>query len=261
LLEDLTDRALRSEFEPVVCLEAPEPAGVPASLRRVDGRSVYRRHGGIRYATRGQLVMEKRMVARARAGGAPRLTRTQAAHTLGANPEQLDAALAGHAHATPGTRTQSGLREDQAAAAMSVLTDGRRVSAINAPAGAGKARVATELGRAWAAAGLGPVVGITASQSARSTLAADVPVSYDAAGFLGHLPGRRGARGPVQTGSRPLLLVDEASTMPGPDLADLVAYADACDEKLILAGDTSQLQAGPMAAACPCSPARWATSG
>src|SRR5580693_3339954 len=31
--------------------------------------------------------------------------------------------------------------------------------------------------------------------------------------------------------------------MPGPDLADLVAYADACDGKLILAGDTSQLQA------------------
>jgi hypothetical protein len=31
--------------------------------------------------------------------------------------------------------------------------------------------------------------------------------------------------------------------MPGPDLADLIAYADACDGKLVLAGDTSQLQA------------------
>ena len=40
LLEDLADRALRSEFEPVACLEAPEPAEVPASLRRADGRSV-----------------------------------------------------------------------------------------------------------------------------------------------------------------------------------------------------------------------------
>ncbi len=37
LLEDLADRALRSEFEPVICLEAPEPAQIPASLLRADG--------------------------------------------------------------------------------------------------------------------------------------------------------------------------------------------------------------------------------
>ena len=58
LLEDLADRALASEFEPVTCLEAPEPAEVPASLLRADGRSVYQRHGGTRYATRAQLAME-----------------------------------------------------------------------------------------------------------------------------------------------------------------------------------------------------------
>src|SRR5690242_7079714 len=34
LLEDLADRALASEFEPVTCLEAPESAEVPASLLR-----------------------------------------------------------------------------------------------------------------------------------------------------------------------------------------------------------------------------------
>ena len=101
----------------------------------------------------------------------------------------------------------------------------------------------TDTGRAWAAAGLGPVVGITASQSARNTLAAGVPVSYNAAQFLGHLPGRRGARGPVETGPAPLLVIDEASTMPGPDLADLISYAQARDGKVILAGDTGQLQA------------------
>ena len=67
LLEDLAARALRSEFEPVTCLEAPEPAEVPRSLLRADGRSVYQRHGGIRYATRAQLVMEERMLAHARA--------------------------------------------------------------------------------------------------------------------------------------------------------------------------------------------------
>ena len=243
LLEDLADRAWRSEFEPVVCLEAPEPAEVPRSLLRADGRSVYQRHGGTRYATRAQLVMEERMLTQARASGAPRLTRAQAARALGADPAQLDAALTGHAPDAHAPRTRTGLRADQAAAALSVLTDGKRVSVINAPAGSGKTHVLTEGGKAWAAAGLGPVVGITAAQSARNTLAAGVPVSYNSAQFLGHLPGRRGARGPVETGPGPLLLVDEASTMPGPDLADLIAYAQARDGKVILAGDTSQLQA------------------
>ena len=101
----------------------------------------------------------------------------------------------------------------------------------------------TDTGRAWAAARLGLVVGITASQSARNTLAAEVPVSYNSAQFLGHLPGRRGARGQVETGPAPLLVVDEASTMPGPDLADLISYTKARAGKVILAGDTSQLQA------------------
>ena len=243
LLEDLADRSLRSEFEPVVCLEAPEPAEVPRSLLRADGRSVYQRHGGTRYATRAQLAMEERMLTQARATGAPHLTRAQAARALGADPAQLDDALAGRATDTHAPRTQTGLRADQAAAALSVLTDGKRVSVINAPAGSGKTWVLAETGRAWTATGLGPVVGITAAQSARNTLAAGVPVSCNSAQFLGHLPGRRGARGPVETGRRPLLLVDEASTMPGPDLADLIAYAQARDGKLILAGDTSQLQA------------------
>lgn len=95
--------------------------------------------------------------------------------------------------------TETGLREDQAAA-LSVLTDGRRVSVINAPAGAGKTRVLADVAKAWEAAGLGPVVGIIASQSARNTLAAGVAQSYNSAQFLGHLPGRRGARVPVARG-------------------------------------------------------------
>ena len=138
------------------------------------------------------------MLTQARADNAPRLTRAQAAHALGADQEHLDDALAGRAHDTHDQRTRTGLREDQAAAALSALTDGRRVSVINAPAGSGKTRVLAEAGKAWAAAGLGQVIGITASQSARNTLAAGVPESYNVAQFLGHLPGRRGARGPVK---------------------------------------------------------------
>jgi len=89
-------------------------------------------------------------------------------------------------------RTRTELRVDQAAAALSVLTDGRRVSVINAPAGSGKTWVLAAAGRAWAAAGFGRVIGITPSQSVRNTLAAGVRECYHSAQFLGYLPGRRG---------------------------------------------------------------------
>ena len=243
LLEDLADRTLRSEFEPVTCLEAPEPAEAPRALLRADGRSIYQRHGGVRYATRAQLAIEERMVTQAGADNSPRVTRAEAAHALGADPARLDDALAGRAYDGQDTRTGSGLREDQAAAALAVLTDGRLVSVINAAAGAGKTRVLAEAARIWAGAGLGPVIGITPSQSARNTLAAGVPVSYNAAQFLGHLPDRRGARGPVPIGPGTLLVIDEASMLSGPDLADLITYAKARGAKIILAGDLSQLQA------------------
>jgi hypothetical protein len=203
LLEDLADRALRSEFETVVCLEAPEAVQVPRSLLRADGRSIYQRHGGTRYATRVQLAMDERMLTQAGADGAPRMTRAQTTRTLGTGLAQLEDALGGRAHDAQNEHAGTGLREDQAAAALSALTDGRRVSVINAPAGSGKTRVLAEAARAWAAAGLGQVIGITASQAARNTLAAGVPESYNAAQFLGHLPGQRGARGPVPIAPAP----------------------------------------------------------
>ena len=132
---------------------------------------------------------------------------------------------------------------DQAAAALSVLTDGKRVSVLNAPAGSGKTWVLAAAGTAWAAAGLGRVIGITPSQSARNTLAAGVPESYNCAQFLGHLPGQRGARGPVRLRPGDLVVMDEASMVANPDLADVISQAAASGAKVILAGDTQQLQA------------------
>src|SRR3984957_5828804 len=247
LLEDTADRIVRSEFEKVLCLEAPDPVDLPDDLLRADGRSVYRRHGGVRYATRAQLSVEEGMVAQAQATTAPRMTREAAAAALGADLARLERALAGEAgDAEPGAgdaETGSVLREGQAAAALSVLTDGRRVSVINAPAGAGKTRVLAEIGKAWRGGGLGPGIGITASQSARNTLAAGGIESYNSAQFLGHLPGKRGARGHMPIAEGTLLAIDETSMMPGPDLADLVILAEAHGGKVIAAGDTEQLQA------------------
>ena len=97
LLETSPTGRCASEFEPVACLEAPEPAEVPDSLLRADGRSVYQRHGGVRYATHAQLAWKQRMLALARAGGAPRMNRADAARALGADLAQLESALTGGA--------------------------------------------------------------------------------------------------------------------------------------------------------------------
>jgi hypothetical protein len=243
LLESLADRALAGEFEPVVCLEAPEAVRVPECLLRADGRSVYQRHGGVRYATRAQLSAEERMVAQAQAAGAPAMAPDRVARALGVSVTRLDAVLTQGTQAEVTQGRQAGLRADQAAAVFSVLTDGRRVSVVNAPAGSGKTVVLAESGRCWTGEGLGRVVGVTPSQSSRNTLAAGVPESYNTARFLGHLPGRRGALGPVPIGPGTLILVDEASMISTRDLADLIRHAAACGAKVILAGDTSQLQA------------------
>jgi hypothetical protein len=76
--------------------------------------------------------MEGRMLTQARASTAPKLAREQAAHALGADLARLESALTGAAPDTHAQPAQTGLREDQAAAALAALTDGRLVSLINA---------------------------------------------------------------------------------------------------------------------------------
>ena len=152
---------------------------------------------------------------------------SRGARRRGADLTQLEDALVSRIEDAPGARTRTGLRMDQAAAALSVLTDGARVSVINAPAGSGKTWVLTAAGQAWAAAGLGRVIGITPSQSARNTLAAGVPESYNTAQFLGHLPGQRGARGAIQLHPGDLVVMDEASMVANPDMADVIVQAAA----------------------------------
>jgi hypothetical protein len=59
------------------------------------------------------------------------------------------------------------------------------------------------------------------------TGSAGVAESRNSAQFLGHLPGQRGARGPVPLGPGTLLVVDEPSMTTEPDLADLISLAEA----------------------------------
>jgi conjugative relaxase-like TrwC/TraI family protein len=242
LVEQLADRALGCEFGDVACLEAPEPVAVPGDLVRADGRSVFQRHGGTRYATQAQLTTEQRMLAQARGDGAPCLSPVQSARLLGASPALLDAALRAHAEIPETDRASGGLRLDQAAVAHAALVSDARVTVIDAPAGSGKTCVLSAIGAAWAAAGQGRVVGVTPSQASRNTLAATVPECWNAAQFLGHLPGQRGGRGRVPLNPGDLVLTDEASMISLPDLADIIGCITERGARLVLAGDARQLQ-------------------
>jgi len=133
--------------------------------------------------------MEERILAQARADGAPRLTRAAAAQLVGADLERLEPALTGLAYDADATQdaqdapTPTGRREDQMAAIVSVLRDDKRVSVINALAGSGKTRVVAEAARAWQSAGLGPVIGITPSQFATADARTRLPGSAAASRF------------------------------------------------------------------------------
>jgi len=251
LLHELADEALAGSVEDVVCLEAPQWPPLPEYMRRpLDGRSVYTRPGTTRYATRVQLSMEEQLLQAAQRQGAPHLTREQGAARLGADTAALEAQLTGKARdprelcEPRGELAVQGLRVDQAAALFHVLTSARTVEVIAGPAGSGKTRTLAAAARAWTDAGKGEVLGIATAQAARNVLAvAGVTAAENSAVFLGHLPGRRGARGIRDIGPGTLLVIDEASMMSIPDLLEIIRHAARRGAKVIIAGDHEQLAA------------------
>jgi TrwC relaxase/AAA domain len=243
LLPALARQALATE---AVMLSAPEWPPVPDCLRRASGESLYIPHGATRYATGAQLTLEDRLLAYAAESAAPRLEPAIAAQFLGADQARLEAQLQAQT-ATPDAiseQTGSGLRLDQAAAAYLALTSSRRTEVMAGPAGSGKTRTVAEMARIWRHAGMGEVIGLATSQTARNVLAeAGVTRAYNTARFLGHLTGRREARGPMPITPGSLLILDEASMMSLADLASIVTLARNNGCKVVVAGDHQQLTA------------------
>lgn len=246
LVEDLTDRAIAGEFEPVAELTRPEFPATPDYLRReLDGRSVYTRPGSRRYATHVQLDLEERLLQAAQKEAAPHLTREDAARLLEADADELDAQLRARAAEArdSGQVTGTGLRLDQAAALAYVLTSPRTAEVLIGPAGSGKTRTLAEAARVWQAQGR-PVIGLATAQAARNVLAAaGVPLAENTAQFLGHLPGQRGALGARELAPGTLILLDEASMMSAADQAEIYELAASGGHKVITSGDQEQLAA------------------
>jgi hypothetical protein len=246
LITGLTDRALAGEFEQVQSVESPEAVPLPADLRRdIDGRSVYTRPGSQRFCTRVQLSLEERLLGHAEALCAPYLSRENSAQLLGADPDTLEAVLRSRDAAGRGAEVaRCGLRLDQAAALHHILTSPRTGEVLAGPAGSGKTRTLAEAARAWIAATGRQVIGLATAQAARNVLAAaGVELAENSAKFLGHLPGQRGARGITGLQAGSLIVIDEASMMSTPDLADILGYARTRGCKVLIAGDQQQLAA------------------
>jgi conjugative relaxase-like TrwC/TraI family protein len=247
LLEHLAERAINGAAgDRVLALEPPEWPVVPDQLRRADGRSIYRPHGGTRYATIAQLTLEERLTALAQERGAPHLEPDQAALLLGADLAQLEAQLGatGPDQDQAQQLTGCGLRLDQAAAAFAVLTSDRRAEILVGPAGSGKTYTAAAMAAIWQQAGIGGVYGLAVSQAARNVLHdAGVTTADNIADFLGHLEHQREARGAKPIQPRTLLILDEASTIPVADLAAIVRLAVSNDCRVLLTGDHEQLSA------------------
>jgi conjugative relaxase-like TrwC/TraI family protein len=245
LLDSAADLALSGEAgEAVRCLEAPRFLPAPDARMRADGRSVYQRHGGTRYAARVQLTREERLLQRAQRPEAPALARDFLARELGADATALDAQLHDRAQDGGAELTGSGLRLDQAAALWSALTDGRTATVMVGPAGSGKTRTLAEAARIWEAPG-GVAFGVAPSQAATNVMrGAGISRAMNFAEFLGHTKAGRGERGlQADLPARSLILIDEGSMFGQADMADILRYAAERHWKVIISGDQEQLAA------------------
>src|SRR5207244_9054141 len=124
-----------------------------------------------------------------------------------------------------------------------LLTSPRTAEVLVGPAGAGKTHTLAQVARAWSTSGR-HVIGLATSQMGANALReAGIGHTLNTSQFLGHLPGRRGARGAIQIPAESLIIVDEVSMTSTPDLADITDLAVAGGHKLIISGDHAQLSA------------------
>jgi conjugative relaxase-like TrwC/TraI family protein len=219
-IETTTDEVLAHPG--IVRLAAPEAA--PADLRRRDGRSVFERHGAVRYTTHATLAIEQEVIDIVTAG-----------RRAGRGVADTDAVSRSIASA--------GLGEDQAAAVRAVTLDGHAVACVVGPAGTGKSRTMRAAAAAWQTSGV-PVRGLAVSAVAAGVLQAEAGVSADTVAKLLFEHDRPGAANDgwrLRRGE--VVIVDEASMVASRDLARLAQLANRAEAKLVLVGDHAQLGA------------------
>jgi conjugative relaxase-like TrwC/TraI family protein len=208
----------------VVSVAAPDPGVVPVEVQRPDGKSDYRAVNDDRYSTAGQLRTELAVVAAAGEVGAPALE----------GPE-LELARV--------ELIAAGLGPDQLAAAMGILSSGRRGDVLIGAAGTGKSRTVGALVRVWEHRVGGRVIGLATSQNATNVLIEDGLTAINTSVFLAqYAPDQHGhVADHVRAGD--LFIVDEAGMAGTSELDAIARIVHAGGGKVLHTGDPKQVDA------------------
>jgi conjugative relaxase-like TrwC/TraI family protein len=136
------------------------------------------------------------------------------------------------------------LSDQQVAMVRRLTTGGERIIAVAALPGTGKTTALVAAREVWAAAGY-QGIGVATARSASGELAENGIPSTSITDFLIRT-GELAERGIAPLPRGTVIVVDESSTTPTPDMAALAALAEGCDGKLVLIGDPNQIGAvGP----------------
>jgi conjugative relaxase-like TrwC/TraI family protein len=199
----------------------------PDALRHATGRSMYRPGGGSDelFATTAALDAEKRILATARTSREELVMSKRLAEKI---------------------VTGAKLTGDQAEVTRQVLTSGRIIDVLAAPAGTGKTYTMGAIVTAWEEYTDGRVIGLALSQKATRVLKdAGVQNGMNLERFARVQRGIGNSRdvGPGTLRAGDLVIIDEAS-MASRDHVDVVeAAVRAAGAKLLLAGDPEQMEA------------------
>ena len=208
--------------------------GEPTALRRrVDGASVYTRHGETDYSSPAVLAAERRIL------DAAALDDGLAADDTSVELALLEADANGRS-----------INDGQRALVRDMATSGVRVQLALAPAGTGKTTAMATLAKAWRNSG-GSVVGLAPTAAAAEVLAADLGAATDTLAKLVVLANPTSASTAVSEDparlwfdaidSQSLLIVDEAGKAPTAELDAVIGLALARGASVRLVGDDHQL--------------------
>jgi conjugative relaxase-like TrwC/TraI family protein len=136
------------------------------------------------------------------------------------------------------------LSAEQVEMVRRLTTGGERIIAVAALPGAGKTTALVAAQEAWAAAGIRGI-GVATARSASGELAEHGIPSTSVTDFLIRT-GELAERGMAPLPPGTVILLDESSTTPTPQMAALADLAEHCDGKLVPIGDPRQIGAvGP----------------
>jgi hypothetical protein len=208
--------------------------GEPMALRRrVDGASVYTRHGETDYSSPAVLAAERRILDAAALDDGLVVDDTSVELAL------LEADLTGRS-----------LNDGQRELVREMATSGARVQLALAPAGTGKTTATATLAAAWRNSG-GSVVGLAPTAAAAEVLAADLGAATDTLAKLVALANPTSASTAVSEDparmwfdaidSQSLLIVDEAGKASTAELDAVIGLALGRGASVRLVGDDHQL--------------------